>query len=143
MQASNSCRRTGKDCPGRKATLTPELFQIVVDWLEDNGFPARTNHWDEICWDLQLPVKGEALRRKCRQEGIRKSWAIQKPFHTKKDQERRREFCALHQPSLGWDVERWKLVILSDEVHITVDMRNQQWVIRRGGKRFEEFATQD
>ena len=49
FRASKSDRLMGKKCLGRKAKLDKQMVEVVEDWLDDNGYPARATHWDDIC----------------------------------------------------------------------------------------------
>lgn len=137
----NTSRRIGKRRPGRTSKLSDELLDVAEDYILDNGYPGRTSHWQEIIEDLQLPVTGFTLRRRLNQRGFKKFKAAQTKYLNDDDIKNRLEFCIEHADP-AWRFEIWKDVKFSDEVHVSLDARNADWVIRKRGERFLPEAMQ-
>lgn len=136
---NGSERRTGRDRPGRKKLLTNELMDDVESFLEDNGWPGRISHWEEICDYMELPVGARALRNAAHRRGLYKFKAAQTKYLHEEDVRRRLEFCRL---SVSYAINYWRSVRFTDECHVSLGARNAEWVIRRRGERFLPEAMQ-
>ena len=71
-RSQKELRRSGAKRSGRTSVLSPEVLDVVESWIEDNGYPGRTSHWQDIVDDLELQCSSDTLRRRCGQRGLHK-----------------------------------------------------------------------
>jgi len=127
-------RRSGAIRSGAPLRLTDEILDTVVEWLERRGFPAKTEHWQDVCNQLNLPIGAKQLQRRMKKRGYEKFKAAKGSYITNKDKIRRLEFALKHI----WIAEDlWHATKFTDESHIPILNQNNKWVIRQEGQRFE------
>jgi len=87
-----------------------------------------------------IEASEQTIRRRLREEGIRKWRAVKRPLLTQKHAKKRLAWAKAHR---HWAVDDWRRVIWSDECAVQKDSNaTGYWVFRRQNKR-EKFAPQN
>src|SRR5579859_7057917 len=122
--------------PGRPRILS----DTAVRYLARNAESEAHVPFKELKNLLNIDVSVQTMRRRLRENGIRKWRAITSPLLTPEHAKKRLVWGRTHQ---YWSVDNWKHVIWSDECAVQKDSNAMRyWVFRRQNKR-EKYAPQN
>ena len=121
-------RRVGKYRPGRHPILNDELLDCVEDYLHQRGYKARIMPWDKLAEWLELPVKGDTLRKHMHDRGYEKFRARKRLPINLEQIDLRLEFI-WNNPWVR-NLLFWRAVRFTDECHVNKDIKATTWVIR-------------
>jgi len=122
--------------PGRPRKLS----DADVRYLVRNAESEARVPFKELQNLTNIDASIQTMRRRLREEGIRKWRAVKRPLLTQKHANERLVWAKAHR---HWTVDDWKRVIWSDESAIQKDTNaTGVWVFRRQNKR-EKYAPQN
>ena len=122
--------------PGRPRKLS----DADVRYLVRNAESETRVPFKELQNLANIDASVQTMRRRLREEGIRKWRAVKRPFLTQKHAKERLVWAKAHR---HWTVDDWKRVIWSDESPMQKDSNaTGVWVFRRQNKR-EKYAPRN
>jgi hypothetical protein len=122
--------------PGRPRKLS----DAAIRYLVRNAESETRVPFKELQNLTNIDASIQTMRRRLREEGIRKWRAVKRPLLTQKHAKERLAWAKAHR---HWTVDDWKHVIWSDESAIQKDSNaTGVWVFRRQNKK-EKYAARN
>ena len=134
FRATGSLERV-KGTGRKRITTATDDQKILLDMMRNRGITSQ----QILEQNPQINCSAKTVRRRITESGEFKSyWKTKKPFISRSNRMKRKDWCRAHQ---HWTIEQWRRVLWSDESPFVLRFNRKTRVWRRHNERYKTWAT--